>query len=63
MPANKVRVLLCYRPEGGSQRDYKQGILEKSDLGFHRESSRPPTSHLLPGKVSLCEDLTYHVQL
>ena len=55
--------LLCFRLEGGSQRDYTQGISDRSDVGIHRESSRPPASHLLPGKVSLCEDLTYHVQL
>lgn len=63
VPAHRAGFLLCFRLEGGSQRDYTQGISERSDVGFHRESLRPPASHLLPGKVSLCEDLTYHVQL
>lgn len=47
----------------GIPKGLQAGNMEMADWVLQTESSRPPTSLLLPGKVSLCEELTYRVQL
>lgn len=54
---SRIGFLFCLVLKTG--RRLQAGTIWEVRPRFHRESSRPPTCLLLPGRVSLCEEPTY----